>query len=83
MAVEDKIGIILKAGGFALLWVSIITCTIFPKLLVNLNFFTEQYSFGSIGQALLFVLGVYTFDLMIQVLYAFDAHLKNRRFIGW
>ncbi|MDR1130027.1 MAG: hypothetical protein LBK96_03485 [Prevotellaceae bacterium] len=77
MVIEDKIGIIMKAGGFAVLWVSIVTCTMFPDLLGNFNFLTERYSFGNIGQALLFALGVYTFDLMIQVLYAVDGHLSK------
>ncbi|MDR1340478.1 MAG: hypothetical protein LBK58_10565 [Prevotellaceae bacterium] len=80
MIIEDKIGIILKAGGFALLWVSIVTCTMFPEMLGRAGFLTEQYNFGDIGQTLLFALGVYTFDLMVQVLYAVDGYF-NKIFI--
>jgi hypothetical protein len=81
MIAGNKIGIILKANGFALLWVLLITCAMFPKLLEDVSFLTEQYSFGSVGQILLFSLGIYTFDLMIQVLYSIDEFL-NKLFIA-
>jgi hypothetical protein len=82
MFIKNKTGIVLKAGGFALLWVAVINCTMFPDLLVRgKSFLTEQYNFGYVGQLLLFSLGVYTLDLMIQVLYAIREHL-SRRFIA-
>jgi hypothetical protein len=80
MFAKDKIGIIIfKSGGFALLWVLIVTCTMFPEVLGSgIRFLTEQYSFGNVGQVLLFSLGIYTFDLMIQVLYAIDKHISKK-----
>jgi hypothetical protein len=78
MIVKSKTGIILKASVFALLWVVIISCTMFPELLKKENgFLFRQYIFGDVGTVLLFSLGIYTFDLMIQVLYAIDEHLDR------
>jgi hypothetical protein len=45
------------------------------------SFLTEQYNFGDIGRSLLFALGVYIFDLMIQVTYAIDEYF-NKIFIA-
>jgi hypothetical protein len=81
MIAKDNIGIILKASVFALLWIAVINCTMFPVLLEGgKSFFSEQYNFEYVGQILLFSLGIYTFDLMIQVLYAIRERL-SRRFI--
>jgi hypothetical protein len=78
MFVKGKTGIIFKSGIFALLWVLIVTCTMFPNLLERGNhFLSEQYNFEHVGQALLFALGIYLFDLMIQILYAVDEHLNK------
>ncbi|MDR1595122.1 MAG: hypothetical protein LBS43_11670 [Prevotellaceae bacterium] len=78
MIAKSKTGIILKASGLALLWVTIISCTMFPELLERGNtFLSEQYIFGDVGTVLLFSLGIYTFDLMIQVLYVIDEHLDK------
>jgi hypothetical protein len=58
--------------------VAIIICTSFPVLLERGNhFLTEQYNFERTGQAFLFVLGIYMFDLMIQILYSIDTHLSR------
>jgi hypothetical protein len=58
--------------------VSIIICTSFPVLLERGSFFlSEQYNFEHTGQIFLFMLGVYIFDLMIQILYAIDEHLSR------
>ncbi|MDR2651584.1 MAG: hypothetical protein LBC68_04635 [Prevotellaceae bacterium] len=80
MFVKSKIGIIIfKAGGFALLWVLIVTCTMFPEVLGSgIRFLSERYIFGNVGRVLLFTLGIYTFDLMIQILYAIDEHLSKK-----
>jgi hypothetical protein len=78
MFLNSRTGIIIKSALFALLWVAIITCTAFPCLLEKGNhFLAEQYNFGHAGQFLLFSLGIYTFDLMMQVLYAIDKHLNK------
>jgi hypothetical protein len=80
MFAKNKIGIIIfKSGGFALLWVLIVSCTMFPELLGSgIYFLAEQYNFGNVGRALLFALGIYTFDLMIQVLYAIDGYISKK-----
>ncbi|MDR0725994.1 MAG: hypothetical protein LBF59_08330, partial [Prevotellaceae bacterium] len=68
----------MKASGYAVLWVLIVTFTIFPELLESKgSFLTERYIFGNVGQSMLFTLGIYTFDLMIQVLYSIDKHLSK------
>ena len=78
---SSKTSIILRASGFALFWVTIVTCTMFPDILTKgKTFLTEQYDFEYVGRGLLFALGVYIFDLMIQVLYAIDKRL-NKMFV--
>jgi hypothetical protein len=71
MIAEGKTGIILKAGALALMWVLIVTCTTFPQLLENpVCFLAEQISFENTGKFLLFIIGIFTFDLFIQISYS-------------
>jgi hypothetical protein len=50
----------------------------FPVLLGSeIHFLSEQYNFEDIGRVLLFSLGIYTFDLMIRVLYSLDGHIDR------
>jgi hypothetical protein len=78
MFLKDRIRRIFKSILFASLWVAIITCTTFPDILERGNhFFTEQYDFEHVGQVLLIALGIYTFDLMMHILYSIDEYLHK------
>jgi hypothetical protein len=70
MFAKGKIGKILKASGLAFAWVLVITYTTFPQLLENpLCFLAEQGNFENMGKFLLFGIGIYTFDLLAQIMY--------------
>jgi hypothetical protein len=73
MFLNSRTGIILKAGGFALLWMMIITYTTFPALFKDpVSFLSEQISFENTGKFLLFGLGIYIFDLWVHISYSTD-----------
>jgi hypothetical protein len=83
MIAIDKIGAILKAGGFALLWVMIITYTTFPQLFGDpVSFLSEQISFENTGKYLLFGTGIYIFDLWIYIMYFLDQHDERNMMIA-
>jgi hypothetical protein len=78
MFLNSRTGIILKAGTVALLWISIITYTTFPGLVGDtVSFLSEQISFENTGKFLLFQIGIYLFDLLVQISYSVDKHVKK------
>jgi hypothetical protein len=78
MIVKNETGIILRAYGFALLWVLIITYTTFPLLFGNpVSFLSEQINFENTGKSLLFGIGIYIFDLWMQIVYFADNQIKK------
>jgi hypothetical protein len=78
MFLQSKAGIILKASGFALLWMGIVTYTTFPELFKDsVSFLSEQISFENTGKFLLFGLAIYIFDLWVHISYSTDKVEKN------
>ncbi|MDR1595120.1 MAG: hypothetical protein LBS43_11660 [Prevotellaceae bacterium] len=83
MIKKEDIGIILKSAGLALIWVLIITYTTFPQLLEHpVCFLTERISFENTGRYLLFGIGIYVFDLLVQILYSVDKRLKRNLLVS-
>jgi hypothetical protein len=75
---RSKVGTILRASGFALLWVWIITYMTFPGLFKDsVSFLSEQISFENTGKFLLFGLAIYIFDLWVHISYTTDMVEKN------
>jgi hypothetical protein len=78
MIAKDKTDTVLKAGGLALIWVLIITYTTFPGLAGDTaSFLSEQISFENTGKFLLFQIGIYLFDLLLQISYSVDRYVKK------
>jgi uncharacterized membrane protein (DUF485 family) len=75
---KEDIVIVLKSAVFALLWVLIVTYTMFPQLIEHpVRFLAEQISFENTGRYLLFGIGIYIFDLLVQIVYSIDERIKK------
>jgi hypothetical protein len=80
MFLQSETGMIFKAAGLALLWVMIITYTTFSELFKEpVSFLSEQISFENTGKLLLFQIGIYLFDLLVQISYSVNRQLKRYR----
>jgi hypothetical protein len=83
MIMVDKIGTIFKAGGFALVWVLIITYTTFPQLFGDpVSFLSERISFENTGKYLLFGTGIYIFDLWVYIVYFLEEQIRRNLLIA-
>jgi hypothetical protein len=79
MIEKNKIVMVLKAGAFGLLWMSVVTYTTFPQLFKSpVSFLSEQISFENTGKFLLFGIGIYFFDIWVHITYFVNKRIKKK-----